>query len=310
MEKRAVLGDIHPSGQILFTVGVGLFITLTTLLLGMVFALPFVDKSLFQLMEGLDMSDPSNLGFMKYLQIVSHLGMFIIPSFIIAWFLGRDVFAYLFLDRLVTLRLLLYSALLVFFAVPFINYILELNMQMHFPESLSGMEEWMRRSEENAERMTKAFLTVETPRGLLFNLLMIAVIPAIGEELMFRGILMRIFIKWTRSKHLAVWITAIIFSAIHIQFFGFFPRMILGVLFGYLVVFTGSMWPAIIAHFVNNAAAVIFFYLFHHKFTDGTFENLGKGNEGLLYAAVSLVLTLALMWWIRKTSMEANPRLA
>jgi uncharacterized protein len=309
MEKRAVLGDIHSSGQFIFTLGVGLFTTLITLALGFLMATPFVDKSVFELMEGIEMGDSSSIGFMKYLQIVSHLGMFIIPSIIVAWFLGRYVIRYLYLDKLPETKVLILSALLIFVAVPFINYILELNSQMHFHEYLRGIEEWMRRSEENAERMTKMFLKVETLNGLFFNLFMIAVIPAIGEELMFRGVLMRIFSRWTSSGHLAVWITAIVFSAIHIQFFGFFPRMILGVLFGYLVLYTGSLWPAIIAHFVNNAAAVIFYYLFHQQIVDGTFENIGKGNEGLIYALISLVLTLAIIWWIRKNSTKASPRL-
>jgi uncharacterized protein len=308
MEKRAVLGDIHSSGQFIFTLGVGLFTALITIMLGFLVAAPFVDKSFTELMEGMDMGSSSSIGFLKYLQIVSHLGMFIIPSFIVAWYLGGYVIRYLYLDKLPETRVLVLSALLIFAAVPFINYILELNMQMHFHERLKGIEEWMRRSEENAEQMTEMFLKVDTLNGLFFNLFMIAVIPAIGEELMFRGVLMRIFSRWTSNGHLAVWITAIIFSAIHIQFFGFFPRMILGVLFGYMVLYTGSLWPAIIAHFVNNAAAVIFYYLFHQKIVDGTFENIGKGNEGLIYALISLVLTLAIMWWIRKNSTKTSPR--
>ncbi len=309
MKDKAILGDIHPSGQLLLTIGIGLFITIITLITGILVALPVTGKSMGLLLGGLDARDPENLNMVRYFQIISHLGMFIIPSFVMAWFFGRKIMKYLYLVKIPSGRMILVSCLLVFAAVPLINYVLEMNMQMSFPESLKGIENWMRRAEENAQQLTHTFLAVETPGGLLFNLFMIALIPAIGEELMFRGVLLRIFDRWSGSKHVAVWTTAIIFSAIHFQFFGFFPRMILGVLFGYLVVWSGSMWPAIAAHFVNNAAAVTFYYLFHHKISEGTFENLGKGSEGLIYALVSLVITIALMWWVKKAGRTSNPRI-
>lgn len=307
MRNNALLGNIHPSGQLVVTAAVVLFVTLVTIIAGFLAAVPFTNNTLFEMMEGINMNDPENLNMVKYLQVVSHLGLFIIPSFILAWLFWGKISEYLFLKNIPGLQTLFLSSILIFIAVPFINYILELNMQMHLPESLKGLEEWMRNSEEAAGELTEAFLSVETVNGLLFNIFMVAIIPAIGEELMFRGVLMRIFHKWTRNGHVAVWITAIIFSAIHMQFFGFFPRMFLGVLFGYLVLWTGSLWPAIIAHFVNNAAAVTFFYLFHHKITDGTYENLGKGTDGLVYAIIAIIMTVALMWWIRKTSSTSMP---
>jgi len=307
MRNNALLGKIHPSAQFVVTGAVVLFVTMITLIAGFLAAIPFTSNSLVEMMEGINMSDPENLNMVKYIQVISHLGLFIIPSFILAWLFWGNSSEYLFLKNKPGLQTLFLSSILIFIAVPFINYILELNMQMHLPERLKGLEEWMRRSEEAAGEVTEAFLSVETINGLLFNIFMVAIIPAIGEELMFRGVLMRIFHKWTHSGHLAVWITAILFSAIHMQFFGFFPRMFLGVLFGYLVLWTGSLWPAIIAHFVNNAAAVIFFYLFNHEITDGTYENLGKGTHGLVYAIIAIIMTVALMWWIRKTSSTSMP---
>ncbi len=300
MENRALLGNIHSSGQLLLTLGMALFILMITVFAGALLAIPFVDKGIFELFEALDPMAADDMNLLRYLQIISHIGMFIIPSFLLAWLFGRKILAYLYLDYMPGGKMLLMSVLLIFVAVPFINYIMELNAQMHFPESLRGVEDWMRRYEENAERTTKAFLSVDTLSGLLFNLFMVAVIPAIGEELMFRGVLLRIFNRWTGSHHWGVLLTAIIFSAIHMQFFGFFPRFLLGLLFGYLVVWSGSLWPAIIAHFINNAAAVTFFYLFQHQFSDGTFENLGKGNEGMVYALISLVLVIFVMVWVRR----------
>ncbi len=300
MRNRAMLSGIHSSGQLIVTLGVVLIVSLITILIGVALALPFFGSEVLQFMEGLDISSSKAIHFGKYMQIISHLGMFIIPSFLLAYLFGSQVTGYLYLDVWPSLRTFVLSAVLIFAAVPFINFILEMNMEMQLPQSLEYVEDWIRAREESAERITNTFLSVETVWGLLFNIFMIAMIPAIGEELMFRGVLMRVFSRWTGNAHWAVWITAILFSAIHIQFFGFFPRMVLGVLFGYLVVFSGSVWPAIVAHFVNNAAAVTFFYLFQHKVTDGTYENLGKGTQGLYYAGFSLVATLVIMFLVKK----------
>jgi uncharacterized protein len=299
MEKRAVLGEIHPLGQLIFSLGVILFISLVTIMAAFMLAMPFTGMSFTQMMETMQ-GGQQDVSLMKYIQVASHLGMFIFPSVVLAWFFGRDIANYLFLQRKPGTRVMVVSGLIIFFAVPFINYILELNMQMHLPESLKWLENKMRRAEESAEQLTRLFLQADNISMLLFNLFMVAVIPAIGEELMFRGVLMRIFHRWSGNHHVAVWITAIIFSAIHVQFFGFFPRMILGVVFGYLVVFTGSLWPAMLAHFVNNAAAVISYYLFDQKLIDDTYEHIGKGPEGLLIALVSAVSTVGLLWWVRR----------
>lgn len=299
--KTGWLEDMHPSGQLIATAGVALFTGIVVTLLGLLLALPFLGDQVLQLMgEGTDLSHPDNIHLGRYMQIISHLGLFILSSFLLAWLFGRRIFQYLYLNRFPRIEIYLLSALVIFAALPLINYILELNMQMHLPKYLQPVEEWMRRTEAAAERTTLAFLRVDTISGLFFNLFMIAVIPALGEELMFRGVIQRIFLRWSSSTHIAVWTSALIFSAIHLQFFGFFPRMILGALFGYMVVWSGSIWPAILAHFVNNAAAVIAFYLFHHQLTDDTLQNIGKGNDGIYLALLSLLVTLALLVAIRR----------
>jgi membrane protease YdiL (CAAX protease family) len=308
MEKQPFLHNIHPSGQLILTVAVSLFTAMIIIFLGALAAVPFTDRNVFTMFEAMNIQDGDGLYLMKYFQVISHLGLFIIPSLILAWLLGRQTSRYLYLNHIPRKNILVMSGVLIFAAVPFINYVLELNMQLHLPGSLEGVEEWMRSMEQNAEKTTRAFLAVETTQGLLFNLFMIAVIPAIGEELMFRGVLMRIFIRWTRSNHLAVLITAIIFSAIHMQFFGFLPRFILGILFGYLVVWSGSLWPAIIAHFVNNAAAVTFYYLFQHQISEGAFENISQGPAGVGFAVGSLLVTLLIMFYIyrKRTAPPAD----
>jgi membrane protease YdiL (CAAX protease family) len=175
---------------------------------------------------------------------------------------------------------------------------------MLLPEWLSGMERWMKNAEENAALLTEAFLKVETTQGLLFNLFMIALLPAIGEELLFRGVIQKIFTGWTRSHHWGIWITAILFSALHIQFYGFIPRMLLGVLFGYLLIWSGSIWLPVIAHFVNNGFAVMAIFLIDKNLLDPAVENIGGTPDSYYSAFLSFAVVCALLLIIKKSNRD------
>jgi len=172
-----------------------------------------------------------------------------------------------------------------------------------------GIETWMKNAEEQAGELTEAFLKVETVGGLLFNIFMIAFLPAIGEELLFRGVIQRIFTRWTQNVHWGIWISAILFSALHMQFYGFIPRMLLGVLFGYLLVWSGSMWLPIIAHFINNGVAVVIMYLVDKELLNPELEVIGSTSDSYYLAAVSLVLVIAFMIMIKRQNSEVNPEL-
>jgi membrane protease YdiL (CAAX protease family) len=132
---------------------------------------------------------------------------------------------------------------------------------MHLPDWLSGVEKWMTAKEDSVNRVVELIMVPDNFRAMLLNLFMIAVLPAIGEELLFRGVFQKIFYTLFKSGHLAIWITAFIFSALHLQFFGFLPRFILGLIFGYLYYWSGTLWLPVISHFVNNAVSVIAAYI-------------------------------------------------
>ena len=120
-------------------------------------------------------------------------------------------------------------------------------------------------------------LQIRLDGGLIFNIILIAIIPALGEELFFRGALQGVMKAWKGAK-LAIWITAIIFSAIHLQFYGFVPRMLLGAFFGYLLFWSENIWLPIIAHFVNNVLAVIFYYFKFNGYQVPDIDTIGTGN--------------------------------
>jgi hypothetical protein len=112
---------------------------------------------------------------------------------------------------------------------------------------------------------------------------------------MFRGVIQTIFVRWTKNTHAAVWITAILFSAFHMEFFGFLPRLLLGVFFGYFVAWSGSIWTGVWAHFLNNSTVVIITYLFQKKIISGDpndqhmFNNAGYAISFIIVGALLFV---------------------
>lgn len=292
---------MKPFPQLMFSAFVIIVSFLAFLLISMLLAIPlFGLDSMLGIPTINDLSDPESIRVLKYFQVVQSIGLFIVPPFVLAWLFHGKITEYLLLNKKSTSASIFLVVVLVAFTLPLINFIGEWNTRMEFPEFLEGLERWMKNAEDNAAELTEAFLKVESTGGLIFNLFMIALLPAIGEELLFRGVIQRIFTNWTRSHHWGIWISAILFSALHIQFYGFVPRMLLGVLFGYLLVWSGSIWLPIVAHFFNNGFAVVAMYLIDKNIINPGLEEIGA-TSGSQYAAIlSLALVFLLMYLIKK----------
>ncbi len=209
------------------------------------------------------LTEPSSSGsngdlfFLRYMVIIQDLAIFIIPSLIILLLLkpaGQKGIPDLSVPQGTDIVLVIILAL---FILPVTEFTGMLNSGIHLPQWLSGVEQWMIRKEDQADGLIDKLIVSDSLGMMWFNILMIAVLPAIGEELVFRGVIQKILSRTFRSEHVAVWITAIVFSAIHLQFLGFIPRLILGLLFGYLFLWGGTLWLPILAHFINNAIPVI-----------------------------------------------------
>lgn len=172
---------------------------------------------------------------------------------------------------------------------PLIELLSNINQKMVLPHWL----QWMRDSEDSAQKVMDAILKMDSIWSVITNVLMVGLLTAIVEEFMFRGVLQTIFTRWTKSTHAAVWITAILFSAFHMEFFGFLPRLLLGVFFGYFVAWSGSIWTGVWAHFLNNAAAVIAAYLYQNKIIKGDPNDQHLfNNTGYAISLVTVVLLL------------------
>ena len=205
-------------------------------------------------------NEPGGVSVLKFFQVLQSLGMFILPPLILAKALDDNPIRFLQLQRRPTIQMVGIVCAFILVSGPMIEWFSLVNQHLSLPAWMNEVELWMRKSEDQANEITKAFLATKSWDGVLVNLFIVAVLPAIGEELLFRGVLQKMIKMMTKNSHAAIWITATLFSALHLQFFGFLPRLLLGVLFGYLLEWTGTLWLPIMAHFINNAAGVLIFF--------------------------------------------------
>ena len=245
----------------------------------------------------LDLSDGKTISVLKWMQACSAIGFFLAPPLLFAYFTNHEL-GWNSVNR----QQLLLAIAFMLLTLPFINRLAMWNENLHLPSFLVSLESWMRQAEAEAMRMTKAFLVMDTPLDLLLNILIIAVIPALGEELFFRGVIQKLFLKWNGKVHLSVWLTAFVFSAVHMQFLGFFPRLILGAVLGYMFVWSGSLWLPIMAHFTNNAFAVVVTYLIGFDKVNSSMESMGSEGESIFL--ISGLGGLLLLYLIKEMSAK------
>ena len=244
---------------------------------------------------------------MKWLQLLQDVAIFLLPAWLLARIARQRPAAWLQLDRPSNWQTMLSVFALMVIAIPGINLLGYINQQLQLPAFLEPIEEWLREMEEQNNALLLSFMQVDTIGGLLANIGLLAVLTAIGEEITFRGVMLNLFSGrrenrlFEETPHAAVWVTAIIFSLVHFQFYGFVPRMLMGALFGYVLVWTGSLWCPILMHATNNGVAVIMYYVCFRRGIDvETMDTLGSGDT-LWLGITSLVLTVAGIYILRRS---------
>ncbi|GHT51495.1 hypothetical protein AGMMS49982_09080 [Bacteroidia bacterium] len=225
---------------------------------------------------------------------------FVAPAIVCAALFSNNLWKYLHLNVPVSLKTVALTVLSIIVAQPFINLTAVLNQQMQLPAALHGLEEWMRTIEDGAQAILEEMLFVTSVWGFVRNVLTLCLLAAVGEELVFRGVLTNILKKDGKTNpFLVIWIVAMVFSAIHFQFYGFVPRMLLGAYFGYLVYYTKSLWVPIIAHFTHNFISVAAYAMLQTPDESEYFEQISAGST-LWLAAVSIVLFALIFRQIKK----------
>ena len=241
---------------------------------------------------------------MKIGQGISSIFMFVVPPILYYLFTRKEHQMHdLGLRRLSPpWWLILIGVVLMFVSIPLSTSLTTWNESMSFGGVFAKLEEYLKTLEDTAKSLTETMLNVDTIGGLLFNLVIIALIPAIGEELTFRGVLQQSLTR-RMNPHVAIFISAAIFSFFHFQFYGFLPRMFLGLLMGYMFYITNSLWTSMLMHFVNNGAAVVLYYLSNKGVIEDA-EHFGETTNVWIIVA-SAVVTIGLIVW---SWLKARPK--
>lgn len=205
---------------------------------------------------------PGAIRFNLMWQGCSQLLIFFVPALLFAWLYQRRPAEYLGLDLQGRKWLLaLVGVVVMLLLVPINDWLTYWNEQWQ----MGSVEEVLRRQSQQSKELTQQMLSLTSPGDLCLQLLVVALLPAVCEEFFFRGCLQQVLQRWFGNRHVAVVVTAVIFSLAHGDVYGFVPRLVLGLLLGYLFVFSGSMLVNAFVHFFNNAMVVVMFYLNHRE---------------------------------------------
>ncbi len=199
---------------------------------------------------------------LKWSLLLTQAFTFLLPSMLFGWLtFRRGMWSFFGFGRPMPMIWLGAAIVLMFLALPIIQYSYEWNRGLPLPN-------WMTSLEENATRTLEVIMRMESASDLWINLVLVAMLPALGEELIFRGVMQQLGYRIFKGAHVSIWVTAFIFSAVHMQFEGFVPRLILGLCIGYLFYWTRNIWVPIVAHFFNNALMVVLSYYRPELVTD------------------------------------------
>ncbi|MBC6367167.1 CPBP family intramembrane glutamic endopeptidase [Algoriphagus sp. AK58] len=181
------------------------------------------------------------------------------------------------------------------------------NAQLDLPDSMSSLENWMKEMETQLMELTKFLTDFQSIPELLTGILVIGVFAGIGEEMFFRGLIQPKMQGYFKSAHWGIWITAIVFSAIHVQFYGFLPRVFLGALFGYMYHYSGSLIYPILAHIFNNSLTVLMVYLANQGHVDFDLES----TDAVSYPAGILGLLVLILGFLyfKKVNLTEHGKL-
>ena len=243
---------------------------------------------------------------LKWLQFMQTIATFLLPSILGAWIWSEDhkPFTWLRLTQITHWSHYLLAVGIMLCAVPGINLLADLNSRIVLPESLGFIEQILKQQEEAAAALTEQFLQADNIGVLLLNIGLMALLPALADEVSFRGTLQQILAqgKLKGQIHIAIWATAFIFSAIHMQFYGFVPRMLMGAMFGYIFVWTGTLWVPILMHFTNNGLAVMAYYLIgENEESKNIADTFGAGDTWWVGVISLLITSLGLLIFYRRT---------
>lgn len=299
--------EVSAGSQFLGLIGLVFGSLVVSTILSIVILMPFFGlEILLDSASVNNLENPEIISALKIMQFFNGIGMFIIPPILFFFIYKIDWRKYLNF-QLPEKRAHLLLAIVVVFAIsPLINAMVFFNESIQLPDFLHGLESWIKRTESQAAAIIAAFVKYDSIWVLAVNLLIMAVIPGIGEELLFRGLVQPLFNKITGNIHAAIWISAFLFSALHMQFYGLIPRMFLGAIFGYIYFFSGSIFVPMLGHFVNNFVAIIGYILMNKGLISEDPNKIGISENDYWMTLVSCVLTAFIFYYSFKLRKKTN----
>lgn len=241
----------------------------------------------------------------KLIQVFQTLGFFVLPGVFLFWLFSNPVENYFGVTYRIKPVLYVLTIATIVISIPFINWIIHINDLISFPDFMGSFEQTVNENEAYQEDIIKRLLVVNDFPKLLLAIFMVGVLPAIGEEFIFRGVFQKIFLEASRSSHYAVIITAFIFSFVHGEFHGFIARFLLGIFLGYVMVWGKTIWLPVVGHFIFNTVNIFIYYFINHN---GTGLSLGIGNHttSILVLLLSILITSTLIFLIYRTSRRKS----
>ena len=275
-----------------------LFITLVSFIVCTVlsiFLLPFffdVEYSSLSIIVDQDYNQ-SVINALKFIQLFSCLGLFILPPFFYGYLSAENIFS----NHKISRQVIILVVAIMILINPFVSFTFFLNQSIDIPK-------WLMFYDQNIYAITKAFLVMNSSVDLIVNLLVLAILPALGEELVFRGFLQKKIISFSKKPYLSIFFTALLFSVVHMQFEGVLPRFILGSVLGLMFYFSSNIWIPIIAHFINNALIVILSYPALNNKISFDLLNLEKFVRWDQAALSLIAVTVLFYLFIKKIDLE------
>lgn len=250
----------------------------------------------FSLLSGLLMPKFSDqVAALRIFTILQAIFLFVMPALITAMTATRLPARMLEIDSRPRLMTVLLVCMVMMMSVPAMNWVVQWNASIHLPESMAEFESYIRAMEDAAAESVNMLMGGTSVGALVVSLLIVGVFAGFSEELFFRGALQNILGAFRMNRHVAIWLAAVIFSAMHMQFYGFVPRMLLGAFFGYLLYWSGSLWLPIVAHAFNNSLATLVSWMNRREVLSMDMDTVGAapqsaGDWTLLIASVAVTV--------------------
>ena len=284
--------------QLLLFIGMALGIFMAVSVIGMWILSSMTGISMFDVADISKWSTNTKmLTYVRGMLLLQFLGLFLIPSLLFGYFSDPKPLQYIGIKRPVKPLYWVLGIASLIIAIPLVEYTGLINRQVNF----GGLQKWMQSMEDEALQQIKFMLGKRTISELITNIIFISLFAGIGEELFFRGVLQRLFIKAFKNPWLGIIVTAFLFSALHVQFFGFIPRFLLGILLGAMYWYSGSLLVAIVAHFFYDAFFITWAY-FQPQIIDDTGSSITQGTIQIVLALGSAALVALLVWIMKKNS--------